>query len=227
MRYAHFALLTTKSVSREVQEHVRAQIEEIASRVRPDLRSADNLLNWHNHHPLGIQVVVITSDDKTVLRERRPQASASRPQWGVALGGYCREEDRVGARLDVERWARRELSEAIGTVRCASDGLVLTGLHRNRATGSLDLLGFWRLGATAADLKRAPASSAQGRDDEDRDDLYAEFEWPAICKALSKTHMYASPDDFAPEALVALLLALKGDGRQVPEWQAWTPTKSE
>jgi hypothetical protein len=222
MRHAHFAILTTTGVSHQAQEHVRAQIEEVAGRVRPERRSEQGFLNWRNYHPLGIKVVVVTGDDQTLLRRCGTPTAVSGPNWDVPLGGHCGEADRIGAEVDIGQWAKRELIAAIGIVPCDPDTLLLTGLHRNKATGSLDLLGFWRIEATAADLRKVLARGERGRNGKKCDDLCVEFDWSEICKALGKTQMYTSPDAFAPEALVSLLLALEIDGKQVPEWDATT-----
>jgi hypothetical protein len=169
--------------------------------------------------PLGLEVAIITSDGKTLLRRRGASVQTEKGTWDVGISGYVGQTDydhgRAG-RLDLTLTAQRELKHEIGAVDAHPADLTFLGLHLNKITGATDVLASWRIGHTARQLagligSRYPGSAIEFETTKrsieqfvwDTRNVFIDFN-PASCIEATK----AFGRQLMPEASICLQLAL-------------------
>jgi hypothetical protein len=114
--FAYLIMLNDMSVDNSTKQHVRAKIREIAELVPKNLQSGHPTLNAFNYHPLGVQIVLVTKDDRTLLRKRGEHVLLANFEWEVSYSGYCGDKDVRGRELDVTLTAQRELRREIAVL---------------------------------------------------------------------------------------------------------------
>jgi hypothetical protein len=163
INFAHFAILTDSRSLAPARRHVRGLLEDVAAGVAERLRSEDALFNAQNYVPLGVEIVLITRDGKTLLRQRGSSVLTAPRNWDVSVSGYCGEVDLVGSEIDfgmtVENETRRELGLPVGDPR----EIRFTGLYSNGQSGAMDMLGYWRLEMTSKELVDLVSGNSPGR----------------------------------------------------------------
>lgn len=228
INFGCLVMLTDSIVSTSVKEHVQEQIREIANRIPKRLQTTDAVLNAYNHYPLGIEIVILTKDGRTLLRKRGASVLISNKDWDVSYSGYCGEVDRIDGEIDIGLTAEHEIRKEIGTLSADHREILFTGLHRNTATGSIDVLGVWKTEAKTDDLvglltEKYPGTTkvfgTSKRAEEpfvwDAKNLIVNFQADEIAHALKEAK--SSVYDLIPEGLVSLVLALEVNGRSTPD----------
>lgn len=159
--------------------------------------------------------------------------------WDVSYSGYCGEKDmpRPGE-LDVALTAQHELHKEIGSLAVDRRDIIFTGIHRNAASGAVDVLGFWPTEARTDELvdllsDKYPdirgAFETKKRTDEDfvwdTTNLIVDFDGPAISRAIKQlSEEQRKPASLIPEAFVCLLRALQVTGSPTAELAALSPS---
>ena len=224
INWACFIAVEDPSVLRAVKEHTVGRIKDIAGRMPQSFRESHQTLNAYNPVPLGTQIVIITREGKTLLRKRGASVAISPDAWGVSVGGYCGDNDKVKEALDVGRTVEKELGREVGVLTSDPGNMLFTGFHRNTSTGAVSILGFWRLQADVDELVSVLTDKYPGegkvfdttpRTAEnfvyDFQNIVVDFTGRAIAKALAKAG--SSVLEMVPECLVALMLALEANGQ--------------
>jgi hypothetical protein len=219
INFAFVAVIGDSSVPQNVKDHAVTRVEEAADKVKRF--NGDHVyLNPQNYVPLGIEVVIITSDDKTLLRRRGNSVLTSRTQWDVSFSGYCGENAVINDRLKLSSTASYELLNEIGLLISDTSDLVFTGIHRSNLSNAIDVLAYWPLKVTSQQLanlltEKAPKSTevflTTKKSSEafvwDFENLIVDFDLLAIMAALNKAN--SSIDDLMPEAKASLTLAFQ------------------
>ena len=113
--FLYRAALEEESVEDAVKEHVRTRVQETAQRISKRLQGTHPTLNGFNYHPLGVEIVLVTHDGKTLLRRRGKSVLVGRSEWDVSYSGYCGADDTLrGGRLDLSLTVQHELQREIG-----------------------------------------------------------------------------------------------------------------
>jgi len=228
MNYACFALLREPTVSKTTKKHIKNQIKDIASHIPQPLKTTHRNLNAYNFVPLGVQFVILTKDGRTLLRKRGKDVGVSSMNWSTSFGGYCCENDKWGIEFNIGRTARRELDNEIGSLAAGPLDIRLTGLHRNTQTGSINILGFWKLQDKTDKLVNFITDDYPGTMKVfkttkkayepyvwDSENIIVNFQVSNISKALKKIKSLGI--DLIPECFVALILALEASGQSTSE----------
>jgi hypothetical protein len=221
-------MLIDKKVPNEVKKYTKDRINEIAGRMPQSLQTSHPVLNAYNPVPLGTQIVIITREGKTLMRKRGESVAVSKKGWSVAFGGHCGKNDIGNAGLDLGLTAEHELTREIGTLTSDARDIIFTGLHRNKKTSSISVLGFWKLEAGVDELASLLTDKYRGemkvfettkRTEEgfvfDCKNMIVDFNARDISKALEKAG--SSVSKLIPECLVALVLALEAEGQSSSE----------
>lgn len=152
MNFIHFVVLTDQRSTPAARQAVERMLLDVEDRLPGRLRSRDPVFNARSCIPLGVEIVLVTRDGKTLLRRRGRSVLTASGRWDVSVSGYCGDVDREGAEIDlgrtVEHEARRELGLLVGDPR----DIRFTGLYHNRASSAIDVLGYWRLEMTSDHL---------------------------------------------------------------------------
>lgn len=221
MDFVMRALLYDSDVPDEIKASVHHRIESAAKKVAKRRRNSHPHFNERSAIPLGVEIVLLTSDHKTLLRNRGKDVLTGAQEWDISFGGYCGIDDLLPDRdeLDPFRTVENELKNEIGTILADPRKIRLTGLHRNSKSGAVDLLGFWEvqidcehLAALLAD--KYPGSTKIFRTTKkaveqyvwDTQNLIVDFDAGAIRAALGGT---LCPTVLMPQGYTALDLALR------------------
>lgn len=224
INFACLVMLTDPYAPTTIKEHVQQQIREIASRIPKRLQTTDAVLNPHNYYPLGIEIVILTKDGRTLLRKRGASLLISDLDWDVSYSGYCGETERIDQELDIGLTVEHELKREIGTLTADHREILFTGLHRNIATGSIDILGVWKTEAKTDELVELLTEKYPGitkvfgttkKAEEpfvwDAKNLIVIFQADEITRGLKEAR--SSVYGLIPEGLVSLVLALEANGQ--------------
>lgn len=209
INFAHFTILTDPRSDEPAREHVRQLLSDVAAGMPAGLESEDALFNAANPSPLGVEIVLITRDGKTLLRQRGASVLSAPRKWDVSVSGYCGEGDLAGDAIDLgataEIKARRKLGHLPGDPR----EIRFTGLYHDVRSGAMDVLGFWRLDMTAEELVRITTRRAEEPFVWDSRDLLIDFGPQSAGDVLERPEL----SDMMPEARASLFLAFQ-DARQ-------------
>jgi hypothetical protein len=220
MQFVMRALLYDSDVPDEIKARVHEKIESAAKKVAKSRRNSHSHFNERSAIPLGVEIVLVTSDQKTLLRNRGKDVLTGALEWDISFGGYCGIDDLLpGRELDPFGTVENELKNEIGTIPADPRKIRLTGLHRNSKSGAVDLLGFWEvqidsehLAALLAD--KYPGSTKIFRTTKkaaeqyvwDTKNLIVDLDAGAIRAALGGT---LSPKVLMPQGYTALDVALR------------------
>lgn len=222
--FAYVIALTDQAMPADIKQHAHKQLDEVANRIDHRLPNSHRFLNGRNFHPLGTEIVLITKDNRTLLRKRGASVMLATVEWDVSYSGYCREEDKLSeGNLDIAHTAERELVYEIGTIPADNRLITFTGLYRNPTTGAIDMLAFWKTEAEVElivnllakkypNLKKVFKTTRQTNEQYvwDAQNLIVDFNGPAIDKALRDIGSREQKAlQLIPEARMALGLALK------------------
>jgi hypothetical protein len=226
--YACFIMAEDPGVPCAVRDYIKERLRSIADRMPEPFRTSHRTLNAYNPVPLGVHSVIIAKDRKTLLRKRGMSVAVSQEAWGVAVGGYCGNGDKVKGRLNVGLTAGNELEKEVGILKADRRDMLFTGFHRNTSTRTTNILGFWRLEADVDELVSVLTDEYPGDGKvfetthsvaEDFayefENIVVDFAGREIAEALLKAG--SSVFEMVPECLVALMLALAADGQSVSE----------
>jgi hypothetical protein len=163
MNFAHRAILVESPLDSLERQYVLEKAAAISARIPDELQSNDPHLNGNSCVPLGIEVVLITSDGYTLLRQRGIHVTTGKDEWDVAYSGYCGTPDvnHNDGMLNPALTVERELHEEIGTLAYDTRRIIFSGVHRNLSNGVIDLLAYWNIDATAGDVRRALTKDEQ------------------------------------------------------------------
>jgi hypothetical protein len=235
MDFTYRMILDEESVEESVKEHVLAKIREIAGLIPNGLQSSHPTFNAFNSHPLGVEIVIVTKDQRTLLRKRGESVLLARSEWDVSYSGYCGDKDMLRRRkLDVALTVQRELQREIGVLPADPSEILFTGIHRNTVTGAIDVLGVWPTELRTEKLAKLITDKYPGlgtefetteRADEDfvwgTKNLIVDFNTHAISQAIKNIGISEGrPAHLIPEAFASLVLALKATGNPVGELMA-------
>lgn len=219
--FATFAVLRDKSTSKVHAESVRKRLAacSLPGSSRSETFDPEALV------PLGTEIVLVTSDGKTLLRRRGSNVQTEVSKWDVAVSGYVSTKDiskGIGGRndLDISETVRAEVENEIDEAACGNPAnLVFLGVHHNSETGANDVLACWPISMTSEELStliRGRRRDARVRFRtaveppepfvRDTENLIVDFSSLACIKAVEEIH--GEGDLFMPEALVCLALAL-------------------
>jgi len=230
--FALFALLKDPNVPASVKEHVREQAAEVARNIPKWLQSTHPIMNGHNCHPLGIEMVVVTKDGKTRFQRRGASVLLDSDEWDVSYSGYCGNVDRLrSGELDLGLTAENELRREIGVLSADSREIAFTGLYLHPTTGGVDILGIWQVEAKTSELVEFLDEKYPGiekvfettkRAEEqfvwDSKNLIVDFNGSAISQALKKIGSEeGKPSILIPEARMSLILGLEATGQSASE----------
>jgi hypothetical protein len=229
MDFAYLILLKDPRVPAAVKANIREKISQVANRIPKHLRSNHSYLNGYNYFPLGIEIVLITKDGRTLLRKRGSSVLTETIEWDVAYSGYCGDADIIKSqqdKLDIAATITHERNREIGPMPADPREIVITGLHRNTRTGAIDILGYWKTEASTELLVSLLSKKHVGitrvfKTTEkaleafvwDTNNLIVDFDWVEIDRALSQTK--ATIHHLIPEALICLMLASESLGLPV------------
>lgn len=109
------------------------------------------LVGPRNFVPLGLEALVVTSDNRAFLRLKDVTTTVGGLNWDVSFSGYARftttccvdsPADMGRVALNLDRWAayefHRETAVEIGNI----ENSVVLGVHRNKISGAIDVLAF-------------------------------------------------------------------------------------
>jgi hypothetical protein len=171
---------------------------------------------------MGIELVLITSDNKSLLRQRGQSVQTEARKWDVSVSGSLGEAHRgtgSGNLLDLSRAVADLVREEIGTLRGSPAEVDFLGLHINYKTGATDVLASWRLEATENDLRqylkprtKGPETfptkvSAQQPFSSDTNNKIVGWTEAECLSAVNSIHR--SGGRFIPEAVFCLVRALQ------------------
>jgi hypothetical protein len=120
-----------------------------------ELKNDHKYINEYNYIPLGVEIVLITNDAKTLLRRRGKNVATSRYEWDVSFSGYCGNTDLVGEEQELQMWVtvKNEFLEEIdNNIPGDTNNIYFTTLHRNNITRATDLLGYWKVEISSKEL---------------------------------------------------------------------------
>lgn len=235
LNFAYYALLKADSVEQRDKDHVKDKIAEVADRIPVELHGDHPSINRYSATPMGIVMVLITQDDFTLLRRRGKSVLEGPMKWEASFGGYCEVGNVEGDVLSIRSVADMELEEELaGTLPRNPRGLSFTGVCRNIRSGAIDILGYWRLDATARQLvevinskhqaeilrelestgKAHFETTSKARDEfvHDYHNLLVKCETTIIEETLQQAEI--SRSSLIPEARMALDLALQSNGQR-------------
>jgi transcriptional regulator with XRE-family HTH domain len=101
--------------------------------------------------PLGLEALVITSDNKILLRERDITSATGSGEWDVSFSGYARfgrryfnansrPEQLPYVDISLAQWAAHEFEREIGIAPGSLESSYCVGLHRNVKSGAMDVM---------------------------------------------------------------------------------------
>jgi hypothetical protein len=219
--YVSFAATRDGSTSAQRQEELRARLADLrwsgagkAARLDP-LRLV----------PLGTEIVLVTSDGKTLLRRRGASVQTETASWDVSVSGYVSPGDLITVpgrqtEVDIARTVVSEVTNEIGVMAGGNPAdMIFLGLHNNRESGAIDVLVLWPIGITARELaalihRRSVGTRVRFRTTlksrepfvQDTDNLIVDFAPSDCLSAVREIHRQG--DKFMPEALLCLAMAL-------------------
>jgi len=212
INFVHFAILNDENASPSAKEYIQKQIKQTALNIhrQKHLHSDHPTINASNYHPLGIEIVILTNDGKTLLRQRGSNVMLSKMAWDVSFSGYCGEADRSDNELDLGLAVQHKLRKEIGILPADPSEIIFTGLHRNKVTGAIDMLGLWKTEATTEELvkfltkdypgtKRVFQTARKAEEPFvwDTKNLIVEFESIEISKAMKDGNLNLIPEALA------------------------------
>lgn len=103
---------------------------------------------------LGVQVCLVTSDQRLLLRRRGGNVAFARDRWDVSVSGFCGTVDVSGERVNLVHTVRNEVERELGAVKADPRQIRLLGIFRNGSTGAFDVLCYWRTDLSSRDLVR-------------------------------------------------------------------------
>ena len=211
MNFAYLALLKEPGVPALARAHVRKRIQTVANRFPEHLKGKNSYLNERSYIPLGVSVVLISKDRKTLLRKRGSSLLTHRNKWGISFSGYSLREDLENNQLlDIHRTVRAELWEEIAKIptRLANPkAAIITGLHINTKTGAIDILSYLNTDLAAYQIEEYLKVHAQEPFVWDSENLIADFSSADIASKLSERG--STINDLLPGAFVCLMRALE------------------
>lgn len=135
--------------------------------VHPSLDGEWPVIGPRNIVPLGLEVLLVTTDRFALMRLKDITTTVSARQWDVSFSGYARFAPEFGVQpdhqrtsifeVDLERWAAHEFQREVGVSPGNLEGLRILGVHRNRLTGALDLLAFLPIQASRDEIAHSLA----------------------------------------------------------------------
>jgi hypothetical protein len=210
INFAYVALLMNSDGDKFMKDYIEKKMTEVRERLPKSLRSDHPYFNGCNYMPLGIEIVLITKDEKTLLRRRGASVLEAPRKWDVSVSGYCGNIDVIDTNfLDFGLTVEHEVKREIGILAGDPREIKFTGIHRNKANGANEILGFWMIEETADSLKRLLAEKPEESFVWDATNRLVDFNGPDIARALGENAL----SNFVPEALTCLLLALESLGR--------------
>ncbi len=170
---------------------------------------------------LGIQVCLVTSDQRVLLRRRGENVLFARDKWDVSASGFCGSGHIVdGGLLDPSLTVEYEIAMEIGQLMGDPRRIRMLGVFTNSTTGAVDVLAVWQLDSTTEDLMAALAikkvSENSVFDTEiraleryvwDSRNLIVPFRASVLRTAFRSCDIYGT--DFEPQSLVCLTRALE------------------
>jgi hypothetical protein len=147
--YAVAALILDPSAAADGRRACLALLEQVDG-VAPYLRQ-----HWRRGSLglLGVQVCLVTSDLRLLLRRRGASVLFAIDRWDVSVSGFAGSADQLaGAHVDVTRTVESETYREIGHLRADPRAIRLLGVTHNRVTGAYDVLACWKLDADVNDL---------------------------------------------------------------------------
>jgi len=106
--------------------------------------------------PLGLEALVVTSDNYALLRYRDLTSALGGQEWDVSFSGYARfdvkycvdppkDEDVPYVSLNLNRWVAKEFGREIGIEPGNLEDSYILGLHRRIDYDAIDILAFCRV----------------------------------------------------------------------------------
>lgn len=227
LNFAYYALLRADSVPSNVKAYIVNCIDRIANQIPNELSSNHSHINSYNATPMGMMIVLITQDGYTLLRRRGRSVLDGPTEWETSFGGYCEVENVEQDVLKIEKVAEMELGDELAwTLPRNPNKLRFTGVCRNNRTSAIDILGYWKLDATAKQIIdviniKHPNEitrvfeTTQKADEEfvhDTHNLIVKCNTSVIEQALQQAGIGGK--SFIPEARIALDLALRCKGER-------------
>jgi len=226
INFAYFALLVDPDIENpdHLKVYIDKKVDDIMTDLPQELKSEHKCINKYNYIPLGIEIVLVTNDGKTLLRRRGQSVATARNEWDVSFSGYCGSGDFDSTRLQVWLTADNELTNELDdTIPRNPSNIFFTTLHRNTRTGATDLLGYWKVEISSEELanlltdkypkKRTTVFRTTKEAREPfvwyTHNLIVDFDGNKIAAALQKVKF----DAFMPEAKAAIDLALQMFGK--------------
>jgi hypothetical protein len=222
--FAYLALLKDPTTPTSVKAYISKKIDQITAHDPMCIDRSNSLSNLNSPVPLGIEIVIITKDRRTLLRKRGRNVLMESGSWDVAFSGYIGFDSQVGDKIDLGFAIESESRREIGFFPANIEDIVITGLHRNTSSESIDVLGYWRIAATAEQLAELLSENFPGemkifettkRANEpfvwDTSNLIINFNSAIISKTL--TQVGVTVQELMPEALASMLLALDSVNR--------------
>lgn len=219
--YATFAVLRDRSLSKGHAESVRKRLAACSLPGASKTGSFDPQILV----PLGTEIVLVTSDGRTLLRRRGSSVQTEVSKWDVSVSGYVSTKHVSKGmngrnQLDISETVRSEVENEIDEAVSGNPAsLAFLGVHHNTETGANDVLASWPISMTSEELSRL--IRGRRRDARvrfkttveppepfvrDTENLIVDFAAPACLQAVEEIHREG--DLFMPEALVCLALAL-------------------
>lgn len=220
LNYAFVALIKDDDADTKTKVAMLRKISELADYFSIELTREHADFNTHTYSLLGTEVSLFTCDGLTLLRRRGPSVLTGRRRWDASVSGHPTEEDLYENRIDLAQTVYRETVNEIGHINADLKQIRFTGLHRNKASGDIDLCVLWPISNTADEVR---ALIAQKQRDKvvnpfkttklapegyvwDTDNLLLKMSGPTIVTVLKQLAL--STDDILPEAFVCIELAL-------------------
>lgn len=228
----YYNVLATEPEGQPYVGSISEKVKQLTRLIPEKLRSTDSLLNANNITPLGTEIVLVTEDDFVLLRRRSKRVLLERKGWDISVSGYSTEIDHRDTQLLLDLTALSEIREELAIREVSPVGKIIwTGLHHNKVSGAIDLLGYWRVPMTEGKLgrdlypkypgigkvfktkKKVPEKQARTYDN-----LILPFDGSEIAGVLKKEGFF-----LIPEALASLIRALQVRGKSIdglpkPRW---------
>ena len=230
INYAITALMKNEETSATIKKHIQDQLQKSIRGLPRSLRS-HTYIESQGYNLIGTGTCLITADNKLLLRKRGLHVVRGTKKWDVSISGHPAMEDINQDNLDFARTVQRETLNELGQIAGDPRNIVFTGiveLHPEKIAGDMNLLAVWTIENTAAQLSsiihpgKAPkdtAFSTTSRTREtfvwDTENLFVEFDGPIILQSLEQFGI--DLQDFVPEALICIELALIALNRKVLE----------
>ncbi|MBC7998001.1 MAG: hypothetical protein IAF58_08670 [Leptolyngbya sp.] len=226
--FQYLALLQEPGVDLATKEYIKQKIETSAKSLPSSFQSLDSRLNSRNAGLLGVQMVLITSDDYILLRRRGIHVLEWSQAWDVSVSGYSGNRVFENGKFDIGNTVEYELDEEIRKLRGDPREIFFTGLHLSERSGTTVMLGYWKVQATSDELRSYIHKKTNDTplvfDTNilpkekfvwDYKNMIVEFDGPTIAKALPRAEKTLSkkPYSFVDASMASLVLALAANGK--------------